>query len=116
MRILVAGTVDVDADKRAEALRGAEPFIEAARAEPGCIAYDWTPDPYNDQRIHVFEEWTGEKELAFHLSAEPYKAMLGHLSGVGILASDTKKYRIDHFEPVYDPEGVPRADFFTDPA
>jgi hypothetical protein len=42
--------------------------------------------------------------------------MLGHLSGVGILASDTKKYRIDHFEPVYDPEGVPRADFFTDPA
>ncbi len=116
MRILIAGTIDVDANKRAKALEDAEPFIRAALEEPGCVAYDWTPDPYNPQRIHVFEEWTGEKELAFHLGAEPYRNMAAHLAGVGILAAETKKYRVDHFEPVYDGEGVPRADFFTAPA
>jgi len=113
MRILVAGTVDVDTANREAALLGAKPHIDAARAEPGCIAYNWTPDPYNPQRIHIFEEWTGEKELAFHLGAEPYQNMLAHLSGIGILDTVTQKYRVDHFEPVYDADGVPRADFFS---
>ena len=115
MRILIAGTIDVAAEKREAALRDAEPFIQAALDEPGCVAYDWSPDPYNPQRIHVFEEWAGEKELAFHFSAAPYKNMAAHLAEVGILAAETRKYRIDHSEPVYDPEGVPRADFFSAP-
>jgi len=113
MTILIAGIVDLNPDQRQEALDGARSLIEAAREEPGCIAYDWTPDPYESQRIHVFEEWASEGELAFHLSGEPYKGMLAHLSSFGILDSKTQKYRVDHFEPVYDPSGVPRADFFT---
>jgi len=113
MTILIAGTIDLEPDKRGEALEGAKGHIEAARDEAGCVAYDWTPDPYVPGRIHVFEEWTGEKELAIHLAGAPYKNMLVHLSSFGILASKTQKYRVDHFEPVYDPEGVPRADFFT---
>lgn len=115
MPIIIAGTIDVAADKRAQALEDAQPYIDAAKLEPGCIAYDWNLDPFNAQRIHVFEEWSGEAELAFHLSADPYIKMAGHLAEVGILAADTKKYRVDLIEPVYDPEGVPRADFFTTP-
>ncbi|MEM1103779.1 MAG: antibiotic biosynthesis monooxygenase [Pseudomonadota bacterium] len=115
MTILIAGTIEVAEDKREQALTDAEPHILAALEEPGCVAYRWTPDPYNPKQIHVFEEWTGEKELAHHLSAEPYMNMLAHLSGVGILSAVTQKYRVDHFEPVYDPEGVPRADFFSAP-
>ncbi|MEL7029694.1 MAG: antibiotic biosynthesis monooxygenase [Pseudomonadota bacterium] len=112
-RIVVAGWVDVPADKRQEALEGAKPFIIAGREEAGCIAYNWTPDPYQPERIHIFEEWSGQDELAEHLRSEPYKNMLQHLSGVGIAGSSTQKYRVDHFEPVYDETGVPRADFFT---
>lgn len=115
-RIVVAGWVDVTPENRETCLDGAKPFIDAALAEPGCVAYDWSPDPYNPKRIHVFEEWTGEAELAFHLSEEPYKNMAGHLAQAGILEAKTQKYRVDHFEPVYDPDGVPRADFFTEPA
>jgi len=115
MRIIVAGWVDVPAERRDEALSGARPHIQAGREEQGCLAYNWTPDPYEPQRIHIFEEWTGQDALAAHLSGEPYRSMLGHLSGVGILGSSTQKYRVDHFEPVYDDAGVPRADFFTSP-
>lgn len=112
--IVIAGTVDIPADKRAEALAGAKPLIEAALAEKGCIAYDWSMDAYDPQRIHVFEEWETQEDLAAHLTAQPYKDMLGHLGGFGILGANNQKYRIDRFEPVYDPEGVPRADFFTE--
>lgn len=112
-RILIAGKIELPADKRSEALAGAKDLVMAARAEEGCIAYDWSADPYHDGRINVYEEWTGEAELAIHLAGEPYKGMLVHLQGFGILSAVTHKYRVDHFEPVYDPEGVPRADFFT---
>ena len=115
MRIVVAGYIDVTPEKREATLRDAKPYIEAALNEPGCIAYDWSADPFNPKRIQVFEEWTGEKELAFHLREQPYKDMAGHLGKAGILAASTHKYRVDHFEPVYDSDGVPRADFFTDP-
>lgn len=115
MRVLVAGTVDLAPEKREEALVGAKELIEEARGEPGCIAYDWTPDPYVPGRIHVFEEWTSEQMLIDHLKAPSYTGMLAHLGGIGIIDSVTQKYRVDHFEPVYDPTGVPRGDFFTEP-
>lgn len=115
MRVLIAGTVDLDPDKREGALAGAKDLIEEARAEPGCVAYDWTPDPYIPGRIHVFEEWVSEATLIDHLKAPSYTGMLAHLGGIGILASNTQKYRVDHFEPVYDPDGKPRGDFFSAP-
>ena len=115
MRIIVAGYIDVTPENRDRTLRDAKPFIDAALNEPGCIAYDWTADTFNPQRIQVFEEWEVEEQLAFHLREQPYLDMAGHLGKAGILGSQTKKYRVDHSEPVYDPSGVPRADFFTAP-
>ena len=35
------------------------------------------------------------------------------LVGGGIVGTDTKKYRCDLSEPVYDETFTPRADFFT---
>lgn len=113
MRIVIAGAVDVAPEKRETALKGAKPLIDAALAEKGCVEYSWTADLSRPGRIRVFEEWVSEPDLAVHLKGEPYKGMLAHLSGVGILNAVTQKYRVDHFEPVYDPTGVPRADFFT---
>ena len=110
-RIVIAGTVDVASEDRARALAEALPHICAARAQPGCLAYDWTADPHDAGRIHVFEDWTGTAELAAHLAGPAYRGMLGHLSGFGIRGSDTRKYRVDRIEPVYDSSGVPRADF-----
>lgn len=114
MRILIAGTIELEPKHVEDALKGAKDLIAEARAEQGCIAYDWTPDPYVPGLIHVFEEWTGEQELIEHLKAPSYTGMLGHLGSFGIKNAVTQKYRVDHFEPVYDPEGNPRGDFFTE--
>ena len=115
MRIIVAGHIDIEnSENRADIIDSAKPFVEAAWEEAGCIAYAWTPDPYKPHRIHVFEEWAGEKDLAAHLSGKPYLDMLGHLRAAGITNAVTQKYKIERFEPVYDDKGVPRADFFSE--
>jgi hypothetical protein len=35
------------------------------------------------------------------------------IASFGIRGLDVSKYRIDVHEPIYDPTGKPRADFFT---
>jgi quinol monooxygenase YgiN len=113
MGIIVAGTVDIDPSRRAEALMAGRPHIEAARAERGCIHYVWSADNVDPGRIYVFEEWEREADLAAHLKAQPYFDMRDTIGRFGIRAASTKKYRIERSEPVYDDKGVPRADFFT---
>ena len=113
MPVVISGEIDLDPDAREKALLDAAPLIDAALAEPGCVHYAWTADLRRPGRVHVFEEWATEADLANHLAAKPYLEMAGHLAAVGIKSAVTRKYRVDLIEPVYDPNGKPRADFFT---
>ena len=47
-------------------------------------------------------------------SSHPLGTFLWLLGKYGITDAVVSKYRVAHEEPVYDPEGVPRADFFTE--
>lgn len=114
MRIVISGEIDLAPEAREKALLEARPLIEAALAESGCLQYAWTADLSRPGRVHVFEDWESEPDLAAHLAGKPYQGMLAHLGVVGIKQAVTRKYRVDHTEPVYDPEGRPRADFFTE--
>ena len=113
MRIVISGEVDMAPENREKALLGAQPLIADALAEKGCVHYAWTADLARPGRVHVFEEWDSEEDLAVHLAGQPYLQMLGHLGAIGILNAVTRKYRVDKVEPVYDPQGRPRADFFS---
>ena len=112
-RVVISGEIDVEPDKREKAILDAQPLIGAALAETGCVHYAWTCDPAKPGRIQVFEEWDTEADLIAHLADEPYLKMAGHLAQTGILSAVTRKYRVDIVEPVYDPAGKPRGDFFT---
>ena len=65
-------------------------------------------------RVRVFEEWESVETLCAHLAAQPYVAMAAYLAEAGLTGADVHKYRIDLKEPVYDPGGRPRGDFFSD--
>ena len=111
--ILIAGTVDVDPERRDEALQAGCPHMEATRAWAGCMDYVWSADPLVPGRIYVFERWDSEENLAAHFKGPHYLAMRDTIAAFGIRAVDVSKYRHDLSEPVYDPTGTPRADFFT---
>lgn len=112
-RIIVSGTVDLPPARLAEALEAAAPLIDGALGQDGCLDYDWCPDPRHPGRVRVFERWRDEAALVRHFQGEWYRRMRETLNGFGILGAHTAKYRVDLTEPVYDPSGTPRADFFS---
>jgi quinol monooxygenase YgiN len=114
-RIIISGTVDLPPEKLDEALEAARPLIEGALTEPGCLDYDWCPDPLHPGRLRVFERWESEQALAQHFRDQWYLRMRETLGSFGLLGAETAKYRVDLSEPVYDETMTPRADFFTDP-
>jgi quinol monooxygenase YgiN len=114
MTIIIAGYMDFTPQGTEQMLIDAKPYIDSALEEPGCHAYSWALDPNYPGRVHVFEEWEDEASLAGHFNSKPYVDMGAHLhAGPGILNVAVKKYRCDFDEPVYDENGVARADFFT---
>jgi len=105
-KIVIAAQVDLDPALRAEALVKAKPHIDAALAQPGCIAYDWSADSSNPVRVNVFEEWESEEALASHFAGPAYSGMLNHVGQFGLTGATSKKYRVDAEGPVYNAEGV----------
>ncbi len=113
MSIVIAGEIDFPPANRNEALAGAQSLIALALAEQGCRHYAWTFDPYDEGRVHVFEEWDTAEDLQVHFDGEAYHQMLAHLASFTILGADTRKYRVDLIEPVYGPDGKPASAFLT---
>jgi quinol monooxygenase YgiN len=113
MTVLVAGTVDVLDGDREKALADAAALMTETRAQQGCQHYVWSADPTSDTRVYVYEYWKSEEDLAAHLAGPYYARMLGLLGTYKVENVEVAKFRIDLEEPVYDPEGRPRADFFT---
>lgn len=111
--IVIAGSIDVDPDRREAALEAGRPHVLATRAWPGCRAYVWSADSLEEGRIQVFEEWESEEALAAHFAGPHYRAMRDTIAAHGIRGIEVCKYRVALREPVYDERGRPRADFLT---
>ena len=113
--IIIAGTIDLaDPSKRDAVLAASMPLQAAPRnEEPGCEAYCFAADPVVEGRIQVYELWTDEQSLAAHFKHPNYINMGALLRGSGMKGADTRKFRCDHAEPVYDNTMTPRADFFN---
>ena len=112
--IIVAGTVEFDPAQRGAALAAASQLFAATRAQPGCLDYVWCADPSNESRVYVYERWRDTPTFAAHLAGPCYRGMLEVLGKHGLRSANVAKHRVDKSEPVYDANGKPRADFFTD--
>lgn len=114
MTVLVTGTVEVKAENRAKALADATALMAETRSQAGCRHYVWAADPTSDTRIYVYENWESSEALSAHLAGEYYAKMLGILGSYEVYDAVVSKYKVAIEEPVYDDQGVPRGDFFTE--
>jgi quinol monooxygenase YgiN len=114
MTILIAGTVHLPAGDREKALAETASLVEQTRTQKGCRHYVWSADPTSTTRVYVYENWDSVEDLAAHLAGTYYQSMLVTLGGYGVTETEVSKFKVSLEEPVYDPEGKPRADFFTE--
>ncbi|MCR9103911.1 MAG: antibiotic biosynthesis monooxygenase [Gammaproteobacteria bacterium] len=114
MTVIIAGTLHLPEGDRETALQETASLVVETRDQQGCEHYVWSADPTSATRVYVFEKWSSVEALAAHLAGPYYQNMLASLGKYGIADADVAKYRIDLEEPVYDPQGTPRADFFTE--
>ena len=114
MSILIAGTVHLPAGDREKALAETVDLVVETRTQQGCLHYVWSADPTSATRIYVFEKWASVEDLAAHLAGPFYQNMLASLGKYGVTDTEVSKYKVALEEPVYDPQGKPRADFFTE--
>lgn len=110
-KILIAAQIYLEAEGRAQALIAAQPWIDGALAQPGCLHYDWSADLNDPTRINVFEEWVSEAALASHFAGAQYAGMRDHIGTCGLIKAASKKYRVDAEGPVYNAEGLPTPAF-----
>jgi quinol monooxygenase YgiN len=112
--IIIAGTIDLDPERRNACLAASTPLQQATREdEPGCLAYCFAPDPVMAGRIQVYELWTDQDSLAAHFVHPNYLNMRQMFADFAPIKANNLKYRVDASEPVYDDSRTPRADFFT---
>ena len=114
MPVIVAGTIQFANVKEVpEILKSAQPHIDGALTEPGCVAYSWTQCHLNPGRVMVYEEWTSSENLEAHLNSHFYRDMGAHLGSFDRIQTDSPilKYRVDLQEPVYDETGVAKGHF-----
>jgi quinol monooxygenase YgiN len=110
-KILIAAHIDVEPTTREECLKTAQPYIDGALSQEGCLCYSWCADMHNPARIEVFEEWTDEDALAQPFKEVHYASMLAHIGKFGLTNAVSAKYRVDAESPVYNAEGVPTPAF-----
>ena len=101
MTVIITGTLQLPAD------------VRETRSQKGCRHYVFCADPGSATQVCVYENWDSVEDLAAHLAGPYYQNMLATLIGYGVTDPVVSKYRVDLEEPIYDPEGRPRADFFT---
>ncbi|MGH6787826.1 MAG: putative quinol monooxygenase [Novosphingobium sp.] len=110
-KILISAQIDVEPAGREQALKSAQPWIDGALAQPGCLHYDWSADLNNSSRINVFEEWESEDALAAHFAGPQYAGMLAHIGQSGLQGAVSRKYRVDAESAVYGADGKPTPEF-----
>ena len=67
--IVIAGSVPIRPDARADAVHAALAMARATQAESGCISYRFSADLADPNTFLVFEEWASEEALAAHFTS-----------------------------------------------
>lgn len=114
MRIIVAGWLTYKGDDKtcAEIIVSGADHIAAARAEQGCVAYNWAVDPLEPGKIHVYEEWESERDLLVHFRDPPYLEMRRHLEQYELTGFSVMIYSASGTQDVYGNDGWPTKEVF----
>ena len=92
--LIVAGTIEVDPEHRDAVLAAVAPMVAATRAEAGCQAYAFSPDPDDRGLIRLFELWDDQAALDAHFASDHMAAWQSRSAELPIRGRDINKYLV----------------------
>ncbi len=92
--IVIAGTLPINPDKRAEAEAACLTMAAASQAEAGCTAYRFGTSLENPNLIVLHEEWADQSSIDAH-NKSAHMAAFGAALG-SVLAGGPEFYRYDN--------------------
>ena len=98
--IVIAGTVKVRADRRAEAVEAALRVAAATQKEQGCLSYRFFADLADPNVFLIFEEWESDATLARHFETEHLKAFRAAMPGLVAAPPAIQRYVVDSVGPL----------------
>jgi quinol monooxygenase YgiN len=98
--IVVAGTIELDPSKLAEAKKSAVWMMAETRKEPGNISYVFSSSFEDDGIVHVFEEWESQEALDFHFKTPHMAEFQKQMGGFGIKGMQVQKYQVSSVGPI----------------
>ncbi len=90
--IIVSGTVQIRADRRAEAIRVAAKMAETTQEEPGCLSYRFSADLIDPNLFYIFEEWESDEALTRHFGTDHMREFQQTLPNLLAGAPSIKRY------------------------
>jgi quinol monooxygenase YgiN len=92
--IVIAGTVRVRPERRAEAIEVAGAMVRATQAEAGCRQYQFYADLGDPNIFFLFEEWDSEAALAGHFTTEHMRVFQERLPALIAAPPQIRRYEV----------------------
>jgi len=92
--IVIAGTVPIKPEARAEAIAVAGTMVAATRREPGCRAYRFSTDLDDPNLVCIFEEWESAEALAAHFASPHMRVFREQLPRLVAGAANLRRYEV----------------------
>ena len=82
--IIITGSIRMDPEHRAEAIRLAIEHSTRSRAEPGCLAHNCHVDAEDAARLVFVEEWADMAAVQAHFAVPESGAFVRELSAMAL--------------------------------
>ena len=98
---VIAGTIQVDPEKREQVVAPAAEMMRETHKESGNIDYAFSLDLGDPATIRVFEQWESQEALDLHF-ASPHMAQFQEVLGtLGIQGMNIQRFEIESVGPLF---------------
>lgn len=92
--IILAGSIRIAAGQRAAAQAHLEAIVRASRSEPGCIAYHFAFDVFDNHLVRIFEVFADREAREAHRNAPHMAAWRAVWADLGIYDRQMAEYEV----------------------
>ena len=98
--LVLAGTAQIDPDKREEVIAAATLTMKRTRERAGCISFVCAADLEDPNLLHLFLEWETAEALFALLTAERVSVIRRNAETLGVRNVSLHRYEITSVGPI----------------